>query len=132
MTLFDHLNNITYNKKYWNQLSKEEQKTANIFMLNRFVSMSYPYIEMVNELQTLNLPQSAMYDMYVGLLPKQKAFFRYIKKTAKEGKEGPVQILSEVFEVSQKEAKDYVKLLTKKQLEEITNQVKGIKEKKNA
>jgi hypothetical protein len=130
MTLFDHLENITLHKKRWKQLTEEQKKTANIYMLSRFISMSYPYIEMVNELQQLNLPPDVLYNMYSALLPKQKTFFKYIKKEIKDGKKEAVELLAEVFEVSQKEAKGYLDLLDKKQLEEVTNQVKGIKDKK--
>ncbi len=130
MTLWDHLENLTYGKKRWQTLTEEERKTANLYMINRFISMSYSYITLVNELQTLNLPQNVLYDMYIALLPKQKTFFKYIKKSVKETKGDQIQLLAEVFEISQDEAKDYLNLLDKKQLEEITNQIKGIKDKK--
>lgn len=130
MTLFDHLNNLTYEKRNWQKLTEEERKTANMFMLSRFISMNYQYIEMVNEVQKMNLPADATYNLYLALLPKQKSFFKYIKKQTKDGKQDSIELLAEVFEVSQSEAKDYLNLLDKKQLEEITLQVKGTKEKK--
>ena len=130
MTLFEHLDNITYHKKYWKNLTTEDRKTANIYMLSRFISMHFPYIEIINEIQTLGLPPNMVYDLYVGVLPKQKQFFKYIKKSIKEGKEDSIDIIAKVFEVSKTEAKDYLNLLDKKQLKELTEQVKGTKDKK--
>ncbi len=130
MTLWNHLENITYHKKRWGKLTEDERKTANMFMISRFISMHYPYIELVNELQTLNLPPNILYEMYVACIPKQKQYLKYIKKSIKEIKGDEIDIISSICEVSKKEAQDYLEILDKKQLEEIKLQVKGIKEKK--
>jgi hypothetical protein len=125
MNLFDHLNNITYDKKYWNQLSDPDKETANLFMINRFVSMNYRYIELINESQILNMPLPMAYNLYVSLIPRQKTFFKYIKKQLKEEKYDSVELIAKVFEISQKEAKDYMNLLTEKQLKELEQQLTG-------
>lgn len=130
MTLWEHLENICFNKKYWRELNEDEKKTANIYMINRFVSMHFPYIEIVNEIQTLGMAPNMVYDLYVGVLPKQQKFFKYIKKSIKEGKSDSIEILAKIFEISKTEAKDYLNLLDKKQLKELTEQFKGIKDKK--
>lgn len=130
MTLFEHLQNITYDKKPWNKLTEEDKKTANMFMINRFVSMEYNYIEIVNEFQTLNLPPQHLYNLYVAVLPKQNKFFKYVKKTIKETKGDSIKLLAKIFEVSERDAKDYINKLDKKQLELIHLQVEGIKTKK--
>lgn len=130
MTLFEHLENLCYSKKRWKNLSDDERKTVNMFMINRFLSMHYPYIELVNELQTLNLPPSVLYEMYIACIPKQKQYLKYIKKSIKEIKGDEIDIISNICEVPKKEAKDYLDVLDKKQLEELKLQISGIKEKK--
>jgi hypothetical protein len=125
MTLWDHLNNITYGKKYWHQLNEAEKSTANLYMINRFVSMNYEYIELINESQKLNMTLPMAYNLYVSLIPKQKTFFKYIKKTLKEEKSDSVKLIAEVFKVSQREAKDYIKLLKEDQIKELEQQITG-------
>jgi len=131
MSIIDHISNISFYKRKWRNLTEAERKTANAFLINKFMSMSYKYISIINETQQLNLPVGYLYDFYISIIPKQKKYFKYIKKNIKESKEtDQAKLLAEIFEVSEKEAKDYVKVLDKKQLDEITEQVKGIKEKK--
>lgn len=131
MTLFEHLENLTVHKRRWKQLTEDEQKTASMYMINRFLSMNYAYIEMVNELQQLNLPQGVLYEMYLSLIPKQKIWLKYIKKTSKDANSEPAKLIAEVFELSQLEADSYINLLTKDQLTELKLKVEGYKEKKN-
>lgn len=128
--IFGHLNNITEDKRFWHQLSVQEQKTANIYLLNRFISMKYDYIGIVNEIQNLNAPPSYVYNLYISIIPKQKTFFKYLKKSIKEIKGDDLEIISKVFEVSEREAKEYIELLDKGQLESLKEQINGIKSKK--
>jgi hypothetical protein len=130
MNLFEHLENITYGKKYYHKLTEDEKASINIYMINRFISMKYEYITLVNEIQQLNAPISTVYNLYISLIPKQKVFFKYLKKSIKEVKGDHTQLLAKIFEISEKEAKDYLDLLDKKQLEALSLQVNGIKEKK--
>lgn len=132
MTIIDHIENLTVHKKKWRTLTEAEKKTANIFLINKFMSMSYDYITIINETQQLNLSLPYLYDFYISVIPKQKKYFKYIKKQIKESKEveNYSELLAEIFEISEKEAKSYVDLLDKNQLEQIDLQIKGIKEKK--
>lgn len=130
--LFTLLEYITQNKIYYHKLTSDEQKLvdSSIYMINRFISMRYEYIGLVNEVQKLNVPASTVYNLYISLIPKQKTFFKYLKKTVKETKGDNIQTLKKIFEIGEKEAKDYLNLLDKKQLEALTLQVEGIKIKK--
>ena len=130
MTLFEHIDNLTYHKKRWSELTEEDKKTYNPYIVNRFISMHYPYIDLVNELQKLDLPPHVLYEMYISCLPKHKKYFKYIKKSIKETKGDEIEIISKVFEVSRKEALSYLELLDKNQVESLKLQITGIKEKK--
>ena len=52
MTLFDWLNQITYEKKPWSSFTEEEKESFNCYMVHRFLSMNPEYIEFVNLVQT--------------------------------------------------------------------------------
>lgn len=127
MTLFDHLTNLTYTKKRWHKLTEVEKKTADQYMINRFLSMNFPYVDLVNEVQQLNLPIEQAYNIYLATIPKQKIFLKYLKKAGTKKKNDSVSVLCEVFEIGKREANDYLNLLDKKQLKELTQQVKGTK-----
>jgi len=130
MTIFDHLENITVGKKTWDKLSEDDRKTANAYMINRFLSMEFNYIEIINEVQTLSLPIPYLYNLYIAVIPKQKKYFKYIKKSIKETKGDDIKLLAEVFKVSEREAKEYRDKLDTKQIESLRLQVEGIKQKK--
>ena len=82
-TLFDHLNNITaiQNPDYYDKLSDEDRKTWSNFMIHRFLSMNYDYIELIAEIQPLTqtLAPELFYKLLIGLIPKGKVYLRYIK-----------------------------------------------------
>jgi hypothetical protein len=130
MNLFEHLNNLCYDKKKWEDLSEEDRKTANVYMINRFLSHEYNYIDIINEVQKLNLPIKYLYNLYIGVIPKQKKYLKYIKKTVKETKGTELDIIRKVFEVSEREAKEYMSKLDTKQIESLRVQVEGFKQKK--
>lgn len=85
MTLFEHLDNITHLKnREFDQLTEEEVKTVNIYMINRFVSMDFALCRLANfvQLKMFNEKRRS-YSAYMRLFPQsdQKVFFRYIKRS---------------------------------------------------
>lgn len=115
MSIFDHFNNVTYNKVEWSKLSEINRKSFSSFMMNRLLSMNTDYIEIVNELQKYTvglLPAEVVYTLYIDLIPKKKQFNKYIKAN-KETKFNSdlVELLSKYFCISLKEASEYLDLL---------------------
>jgi len=115
MSIFDHFNNITYNKVGWANLSEVNRKSFSSFMMNRLLSMNTDYIEIVNELQKYTvgvLPPEVVYALYIDLIPKKKQFNKYVK-ASKETKFNSelVELLSKYFCISLKEATEYLDLL---------------------
>lgn len=81
MTLFDHLNNICLDKKILNQNDKESIKNYDSFMINRFISMSEIYLDLVNTINHYSdIPKHIHSRFYSFIIPKRKQFFKYIKK----------------------------------------------------
>ena len=50
MTLFDWLKELTGKKRDWDSFSEKERESFNPYMVNRFVSMHQPFVELVTEL----------------------------------------------------------------------------------
>jgi len=114
-TLFDVIGYLTHNKKKWNDLTIEEQKVFNPYMVNRFLSMDLYLIEALNDLQkyTLNcLEKQDVYNLFYHLLPDDKLYLKYIKPQI-EIPERELELLVRYFKVSERECEDYWVILNK-------------------
>ena len=123
MNIFDHIKNITTNKGAY--LGDEGW---NNWMVNRFLSMDQDYCEVVNVVQknTWQMKGEYLYNLYKDLIPKQYKYLKYIKpKNKKEYKIEQVEAIQAYFEVSKKEAKEYIDMLPKSEIENITLQING-------
>jgi hypothetical protein len=122
-TLFDHIKNITTNKGPY--LGDEGW---NNWMINRFLSMDPDYCEVVNIVQknTWQMKGENLYNLYKDLIPKQYKYLKYIKASKKiDYKPEEVEAVQVYFEVSKKEAKEYINMLPKDELEIIISQIHG-------
>jgi uncharacterized protein YfbU (UPF0304 family) len=67
-----------------------------------------------------------LYNLYKDLIPKQYKYLKYIKpKNKKEYKADQVEAVAVYYEVSKKEAKQYIDMLPKDELENIILQING-------
>jgi hypothetical protein len=115
-TLFDHLNAITLDKdpKYWDKLEEADKKTWSNYMILRFLSMNPDWIETVADIQPYiqNAPPKAMYLALIGLIPKKRAFLKYMKPASADKYESwIIELVAKYYEVSQLEAEDYLNIL---------------------
>jgi hypothetical protein len=77
MTLWDWLNQITYEKKSWSSFTEDQQSSFNPYMVHRFVSMYSGYIDIANTAQKLPLTnKEQIYTIYATMLPKKKIFLK--------------------------------------------------------
>ena len=111
-TLFDHINAITLktDRDYYKNLSEEDKKTFNVYMVHRFLSMNPNWIDLVNLVQRYSqqLKQENTFRIYNELLPKGKIFLPYVKSTnEKEYNEYVMSILKKYFELGFSELKSY-------------------------
>ena len=111
MTLFDHLNNICYSKLDWDTLSDKDKESWNNYMIHRFLSMYEPYIEIVNTAQKYQFEDKHLYNFYKSVIPKKKMFLKYIKSKTKQANKDLVNTFIKHFELSSREAKEYLPLL---------------------
>ena len=113
-SIFDWLNHITLYKTPINQFSEEDWDKFNAYMVHRFISMQERYIDLVNFVQKIN-PQEKqqIYQIYCNLIPKQKTYFKYQKSSNKEVNKEFIKILTDYFNLSQREVLEYNKILQK-------------------
>ena len=128
MTIFDWLNEISYNKRPWSSFNNEDRESFNPYMINRFISMKENYIDFVNTIQKYSINKELLYNYYCQLIPKRKTFFRYIKPKKNTLNSNLITILAKYFELSEREIKDNYQLIGK-DLSKIILQNIGIDDK---
>ena len=128
MTIFDWINEISYNKTPWSSFTEKDQESFNRYMINRFISMKEDYIDIVNLVQKYPLSDMALYNFYCKTIPKKKTFFRYIKPKKDTMNDLLVSILANDFNISKREVKDIQHLLGKNLFISVL-QKRGIDEK---
>lgn len=115
-TLFDHINAITQtkDKKYWDKLEDADKKTWSNYMILRFLSMKPEWVELIADIQPYlqEAPPKAMYLALIDLIPKTKAFLKYMKPASSEKYEAwVIELVAKKYEVSLSEAEEYVHIL---------------------
>jgi len=113
MTIFDWLNEVSYNKRPWSSFNSEDHESFNPYMINRFISMKENYIDFVNTIQKYSINKESLYNYYCQLIPKRKTFFRYIKPKKSTLNSNLITILAKHFELSKREIKDNYQLIGK-------------------
>jgi hypothetical protein len=84
--------------------------------------MSYEYCVFANEVQAIpNLNAEQVYNIYLSLLPKAKKYFKYTKAATEKIDKDKVSKLSLLLQISQREANDYLALLSNDQFQDILN-----------
>ncbi len=115
-TLFDHLNAICDKKdpKYWDTLDESERKTWSNYMILRFLSMKPEWIELIADIQPYlqEAPPRAMYLCLIGLIPKTRAFLKYMKPASSEKYEDwIIELICKYYNVSKLQAEEYYLIL---------------------
>jgi hypothetical protein len=124
MNIFDHIKNITTTKG--NYLGDEGW---NNWMINRYLSMDQEYCEVVNIVQknTWQMKGEYLYNLYKDLIPQQYKYLKYIKASKKKDyKEDEIEAVQKYFEISKKQAKEYIDSLSKEEINAIQSQIHGV------
>ena len=121
MNPFDHIKNLHTKQRTWDDFNDEEKKSFNIYIINKALSMNPNYLDIVNMVQRYTnnmLNPKEVFNLYYNLLPNKFRFYKWIKGTKDKNKE-KYQILAQHFKCSSREAKDYMELLDKKEVNKI-------------
>lgn len=128
MEIFDYLKAMTIEKKDLDFTNYDISKNYNIFMINRWISMVECFVPLANELNKYSMTKESHYNLLKDLLPKQKIYFKFIKKekdlSLKEKK-----YITKYFEIGVKETELYINLLSEDIIKEIVNMYKYGKNK---
>ena len=98
--VFGWLNEITVQKSSPDSFSDKSWDNWNSYMVHRFLSMNFKYLDIVNYVQKIN-PQNKkeIYTIYKQLIPKRKIWNKYIKNQNKQDYKELVKFVSKYFEV---------------------------------
>ena len=132
MNPFDHIKNLHTKQRTWDNFNDEEKKSFNVYIINKALSMNPNYLDIVNMVQRYTnnmLNPKEVFNLYFNLLPNKFRFYKWIKGTKDKNKE-KYQILAQHFKCSSREAKDYMELLNKKEINQILKLYKNDTPKK--
>ena len=127
--IWDWLKQINYIKADPSSFSNKDWDIWNSYMVHRFISMNPDYIDIVNEVQSIN-PQNKkeIYSVYREYIPKNNKWNKYIKSNVKQHKSELLTYLAEYWECSQNEVKEYLNFLEDDEVLRILNSM-GIQPK---
>ena len=129
MNLFDWLKEINSKKSPIDSFSQEDWDQWNSYMVHRFLSMDPYLLELVNEVQSLPpTSKKQIYSIYKEYVPKNNKWNKYIKSKTKERNKDLIQYLTNYFQISTREVKDYLGVLNNKGVTKILSQL-GIEDK---
>jgi hypothetical protein len=116
VTLFDHIKMITQtqDKKYWDKLDESDKKTWSSYMVFRFLSMNPEWVTTIAQLQPYlqEVPPKACYLALIDVIPKTRAFLKYMKAKGEDTYEKwLVELINKHYSTSTLESEEYVKIL---------------------
>jgi hypothetical protein len=113
----EFINDLTVNKVRWEEQSSADQKAYVPFMMNRWISMSQDWVEIVAETQryTAVIPPRINYLFYHDIMPKAKLWIKYAKSKGEIAKEltDLIEFVSTHLSVSKHEAEEYIDIMMK-------------------
>lgn len=115
--LFDHVRHIreVQDPDYFQNLSELDRKSFNHFLILRALSMNSAFCDDVSTLYRLfdKVPSQQFYTLLISIFPKDKRFYPWIKaKKHHKFSNQLIELVAKRFEVSEKEALDYIKILS--------------------
>tara|TARA_B100000676_G_C18010533_1_gene806398 strand:+ start:191 stop:604 length:414 start_codon:yes stop_codon:yes gene_type:complete len=110
--IWDWLKQINSLKQDPDSFTDKDWELWNSYMIHRFMSMNPDYLELVNEAQALPpTSKKEIYSIYREYIPKNNKWNKYIKSNIKKRNETLLEYLSQYWECSKREVKDYLSFL---------------------
>lgn len=114
-TLFDHVNHIRkiQDPNYYLNLSEEDRKSFNHFMILRALSMDESIVEDMAQLYQVfdKIPSPQFYQLIVAFVPKSNHYHQWIKSKVMHHDKKLLELVGKRFKISKYQANDYVNLL---------------------
>jgi len=110
--IWDWLKQINSVKADPSSFSDKDWELWNSYMIHRFISMNPDYLELVNEAQKI-MPQNKkeIYSIYREYIPKNNKWNKYVKSNIKKRNNELLDHLSNYWECSKTEVKEYMEFL---------------------
>ena len=110
--IFDWLKAINTTKPDINSFEDKDWELFNSYMIHRFLSMNRDFLEIVNFVQDYPPQQKkAIYQIYKEYIPKNNKWNKYIKSNIKQPNNELLSYLSEHWECSKSEIREYLNIL---------------------
>lgn len=117
MTPFDFLKKVHDKRLKWEDLTEDQQKVYNTFIINKALSFNSNYLDIVNRIQHYTPASKESFKYFQSMTGNN---FRYNKwiKGSKTVKFNPtlVETISAYLECSSKQAEEYLGILEKKEI----------------
>lgn len=114
-SLFDHVKHIrsVQNPNYYNDLSEEDRKSFNHFMILRALAMDDSIVEEMARLYQYfdKIPSPQFYQLLIVLVPRNTRYCPWIKTKVLKHNKRLLEYVAKRFRVSKRQANDYVNLL---------------------
>ena len=135
MNPFEHVKNLHSKQRRWEDFNDEEKKSFNVFIINKTLSFNPNYLNIVNMVQNytgLNqvLSQKEVFNLYYSFLPNKFRFYKWIKGEKSKKDKEKAEYLAMHFNVSTREAYDYLNILDKKTIKSIIKNYKNEPQRK--
>ena len=117
LTLFDHVKHIrqVQSPNYYVDLSDDDKKTFNHFMILRALSMDPNILgDMAQLFQIFDkVPSPQFYQLLIALVPRSYQFYPWVKSKVLKHNKNLLTYVAKKFEISKYQANDYVNILIK-------------------
>jgi hypothetical protein len=127
ISLFDHVKHIRQiqDPNYYNNLSEDDQKSFNPFMIIRALSMDSHLVEDMASLYQYfdKIPNPQLYTLLIGLVPKSFQYSPWIKSKFLRHNKELLEVVAKRFEISTHQSNAYINILlrSKEGQEELVN-----------
>ena len=113
--LFDHVKHIrqVQDPNYYKNLSEEDRKTFNHFMIVRALSMDNYLVEDMAQLYQIfdKIPSAQFYTLLIALVPKSNQFYPWVKSRVMRHDKQLLELVAKRFKVPKYQANEYVNIL---------------------
>jgi len=110
------LDHLTIRKTNWNDLKKEEKEGYNPYLINLWLSHAPGYIEIINQVQSYQVPNRDHYNFYLQVLPKKKLFLNWLKPKSKKYNKDVISRIATFYSCSTREINDSIELFEEKEI----------------
>lgn len=114
-TLFDHVKQIrqVQDPDYYVNLSEDDRKSFNHFMIIRALSMDEQIVETMAQLYQIfdKIPSPQFYQLLIALVPKSHKFYPWVKSRYMKHNKELLSLVAKRFQVSKRQANEYINIL---------------------